>query len=247
VVEFQVLRHIDVGNLLLPQKLLGKIIKITSTCPLRLYQRLHTLEGVEVEARIYDPVYLNLEEQGDKPTSSNLNDWPIVVHSRTRCDSSHWQFCSDLFPLETLADVVIPSQQQPLVVRPQVYRLFHLSRELTDERACAVILWSPPKGIPLTCIANVAPRLQRSNLFNDVIVAFRTLLHHCINVDSFVDCITVGNDESLGLSGWEGFYVDEVDNDVELDEWRPHVDREVKGLEQDLERIGLTRKTENTC
>lgn len=86
-----------------------------------------------------------------------------------------------------------------------------------------------------------------TNLFNDVIVAFRTLLHHYINVDSFVDCITVGNDGSLSLSGWEGFYVDEVNNDVELDEWRAHVDREVKGLEQDLERISLTRKTENTC
>lgn len=36
------------------------------------------LEGVKVEARIFEPIYLNLEEQGDKPTNNDPQKRPIV-------------------------------------------------------------------------------------------------------------------------------------------------------------------------
>src|ERR1700730_11368993 len=98
------------------------------------------LGGRELAPKIYDPMYLDFEKQGERFNPENRDNWPITIYNRARLESSQSRFLSDTTPMQALSEITPAGKSSPIVNRPYLCRLFHPSREFVSERACPVML-----------------------------------------------------------------------------------------------------------
>jgi hypothetical protein len=239
VLLFDIQDEIKVGSDQDYQHVSGYVVNVTTvhdhlkSNKLKSYQQ---MIGRAFEARIYDPMYIDFEQQPEG-LSSNCHDWPITVRNDSRRDSSHNNFYSEVIPMETLSKLQIKSQASPLVNRPQIFRLFHPSRELVDERGCAVMLLNEMTGgDPVAEVAYWGPDIQ-IQVATNIMNSYRAILEKRIIFDNYLTSLRVRfHDGSIYLRNWEGFYVD-TDNTAE--EWANYTCESLEGLRIDLRKLGL--------
>src|SRR5271170_7033339 len=75
------------------------------------------LKGCEMEAYIYDPLYVDFEQEGNCLGESE-DDWPIKIYDLTRLESSQFRFYENAVPMETLNGIKPVGQASPLFYRP---------------------------------------------------------------------------------------------------------------------------------
>ena len=239
VLEFDIENEIKVGSDQDYQHVSGYVVNVTTvqdhlkSYKLESYQQ---MIGRSFHAKIYDPMYIDFEKQPEG-LSPNCHDWPITVRNNSRRDSSHNNFYSDVIPMEILSKLQIESQASPLVNRPQIFRLFHPSRELVDERGCGVMLLIEMMGgDPVAEVANWDPDIQ-IQVATNIMNSYRAILEKRIIFDNYLTSLRVRyHDGSIYLRNWEGFYVD-TDNTAE--EWANYTGESLEGLRLDLRKLGL--------
>jgi hypothetical protein len=115
--------------------------------------------------------------------------------------------------------------------------LFHPSRELVDERGCAVMLLNEMTGgDPVAEVAYWGPDIQ-IQVATNIMNSYRAILEKRIIFDNYLTSLRVRfHDGSIYLRNWEGFYVD-TDNTAE--EWANYTGESLEGLRIDLRKLGL--------
>jgi hypothetical protein len=240
VLTFQILQHLDVGPQRTVQRLYGKIVDaesfLESTAVEPKVWEYLVLKGREMEAHVYDPLYINIEHFPPRYNPDNKNKWPVQEYHCSRPESSRARFNMTVIPMQHLCEITPDNQTSPLVNRPYVCRLFHPSRELIAERACAVVLVQPLTGIPISRFMespnSIAPKIVTSNIIN----AYQAMLARQVRVSDFIGSVLIQEDGSVCLCKWKNTHVESVTPD-ELAEWQEYCDKLVEKLKVRLAQI----------
>ena len=194
------------------------------------------LKGREMEAHVYDPLYINIEHFPPRYNPDNKNKWPVQEYHCSRPESSRARFNMTVIPMQHLCQITPDNQTSPLVSRPYVCRLFHPSRELVAERACAVVLVQPLTGILISRFMespnSIAPKIVTSNIIN----AYQTMLARQVRFSDFIGSVLIQEDGSVCLCKWKNAHFESVTPD-ELAEWREYCDKLVEKLKVRLTQI----------
>jgi hypothetical protein len=191
----------------------------------------------EFEAHIYDPLYIDCEEEGDHVLRDD-DDLPIALYDQNRLESSQFLFYSDAVPMETFHAIKPAGQTSPLFPRTFPCRLFHPSRELYNERACPVLL--VPTQARLWRITELPCPIPKE-IASTIVCAYRAILDAKLVLGDYLESIRIREDGSVVVSEWENLTLEEVDENDESDlrEWRKSCVELVGDLTVRLGDMGL--------
>ena len=130
---------------------------------------------------------------------------------------------------------MVDGQSFPLVNRPHVFLAFDPSREIVDERGCAVFLIQDLWGFPVQDTCKWAAPMKTTAV-DYIISSYRQVLKKRIVLDNYLSSIMVRTDGSVFVFQFEGFYI-EIEKDTEM--WDKIVVLSMEELVADLEKIGL--------
>jgi hypothetical protein len=199
VVHYRIDSAIEVGEGLNTQVVCGRIVKVESDDPdsveLRAWKE---LEGKVMEARVFDPVHINLFDQ--VPNFKDPRDCgPIrgyVLHDRRRSCFLEFEFYRG--PLERFSTVVIPGQHnETLGPRPYYCRVFFPHRELVDESAAAVILTLKIPGARLADVTCLMLDHEKADVLTNAEAFFRAFRSQGWFTNDFVDKLLLDKDGQL--------------------------------------------------
>ena len=237
---YEITRHISVGRNKNAQCVYGKVLHVTSREKGRSKQwkQLLQLEGREIEAKIYDPMYLDIEKQGERFNPENRDNWPITIYNRARLESSQSRFLSDTTPMQALSEITPAGQSSPIVNRPYLCRLFHPSRELVSERACPVMLVIEMKGVPVSDVVNHPDPARKATITSNIMETYRLILDSNIQFGEFLPSVRVRDDGSLFVCEWKDCFVQKLPQGME-EEWTRYSHDCIHNLKHEMEKLGL--------
>jgi hypothetical protein len=197
------------------------------------------LKGREMEAHIYDPLYVDFSQEGHRLGEGE--DEQMKIYDLSRLESSQFRFYSNAIPMETLNGIKPVGQASPLFYRPFLCRLFHPTRELVDERACPVILVQPTAGVELTRVLELLPHISKEVITSSVINAYRALLDNKVRLRRYPDSVRVLADGSVWVSKWKEFDVLELD-EGDVFEWQQRCVKLMEALKLDLANMNMMKR-----
>jgi hypothetical protein len=177
VVLFQIQGHICVKTAEACQKVVGHIIDVKgkSNSVSAAFEKLKN--GPTLEARIYDPLYISIED-----SVPIYNGYPYWEHPRRQYPQRRHSACLDFArfdrnPMHYLSRHHIASQTRPIIDSLHVLRQFFPDQELAGERGAAVILWNAPRGESLHKYGFLKnPRFPKEEVEKKCKVIFEDLL-----------------------------------------------------------------------
>jgi hypothetical protein len=174
---------------------------------------LTSLLNQRFDARVYDPCYIDLEDQANATatTFAEKYRWPNMVISQPRRESSFWHFANDFNPIKILSTAFIPSQLQPLYPPGILCGLFFPERELADERAASIILMQP---LITTSLKQVEESHRSEATIKKRVEVHRYFMENGLWTGELEDRIGVEKDGTVRIANWEAMQFSVTANDL---------------------------------